>query len=100
MVHANAIGQPGSFPGGPLAPMSWGYVYGPNSPAWSVHITARRTSDGRSTPSSAGKPNSWGNMMSTASGCVRIEAYVQRGTARGPVTMSSCYSSGGPVETG
>jgi hypothetical protein len=82
---------------------SWGYVYGPNAPAWTVHITAVRAADHRSAPSAGagqvGKPNSWGNMLSTARGCVLVEAFVQTPDGVNPTATSSCYASSGPVVT-
>ena len=84
---------------------SWGYVYGPNSPAWTVVITARRQGQNpASTPASfrgAAPPNSWGNLLSDRTGCVRAEAYVVAAAGhRGPTAMTSCWQESGPVYRG
>jgi hypothetical protein len=81
---------------------SWGYVYGPNSPAWTVVITARRQgNDPVSAPSSfrgPAPPNSWGNLLSDRTGCVQAEAYVVAADGRrGATAMTSCWQESGPV---
>jgi hypothetical protein len=78
----------------------WGYVYGPNSPDWAVHIVATRPQDGTTAPSSfqgKARPNSWGNLLSARNSCVAVEAYVVRGGRRGAMAMTSCFQDGGPV---
>lgn len=75
---------------------AWGYVVGPNSPRWTVHIRARRMSDGVVADSSfrgAARPNSWGNALSASTGCVRAEAWINTG----PLAVTTCWSPGGDV---
>jgi Helix-turn-helix domain len=81
---------------------SWGYVYGPNSPAWTVVITAQR--QGQSPVSSqssfrgSAPPNSWGNLLSERTGCVYAEAYVVAADGRrGATAMTGCWQENGPV---
>jgi hypothetical protein len=76
---------------------AWGYVVGPNSPRWRVHIAAHRLDDNLEAPSSfqgTARPNSWGNAMSTLHGCVRAEAWIDSG----PQAMTSCFNQVGPVQ--
>lgn len=75
---------------------AWGYVLGPNSPSWKVYVAAHRMDDGREAVSSfqgAARPNSWGNVMSVRSGCVRAEAWIDAG----PHAVTSCWRDGGTV---
>lgn len=81
---------------------SWGYVYGHNSPAWTVVITDRRLGqDPQTTVVSlrgAAAPDSWGNVLSDRTGCVHAEAYVVTAAGlTGPTTMTSCWQESGPV---
>ncbi|MEV0231898.1 hypothetical protein [Nonomuraea sp. NPDC050786] len=74
----------------------WGYVLGPNSPQWRVHISAYRVDDKAEAPSSFqgdAPPNSWGNALSTRTGCVRAEAWIDSG----PHAVTSCWRPDGPV---
>ncbi|MBO3748548.1 helix-turn-helix domain-containing protein [Streptosporangiaceae bacterium NEAU-GS5] len=73
---------------------NWGYVNGPNSRSWKVHIIVHRPADGITVPvvqSVDLGPGSWSGMLLTASGCVYIEAYVEKGSGRGPSARTSCY---------
>ncbi|HEX6470834.1 MAG TPA: hypothetical protein VF069_17165 [Streptosporangiaceae bacterium] len=75
---------------------AWGYVVGPNSPRWKIHIAAHRLDDDLEAPSSfqgVARPNSWGNAMSVLHGCVRAEAWVDDG----PRAVTSCFDEAGPV---
>jgi DNA-binding transcriptional regulator YdaS (Cro superfamily) len=75
---------------------AWGYVLGPNSPQWTVHIAAHRMDDDAVAPSAfrgEARPNSWGNALSTRTGCVRAEAWIDNG----PRAATSCWRSNGPV---
>ncbi len=75
---------------------AWGYVVGPNSPQWTVHIAAHRAPDNVEAVSSYRgdeRPNSWGNVLSDSHGCVRAEAWIDNG----PHAMTSCWSPSGPV---
>lgn len=83
----------------PSCSAAWGYVLGPNSPRWRVHISAHRLDDGTEAPSSfrgQARPNSWGNVLSTRTGCVRAEAWVDDG----PRAITSCWRHNGPIEGG
>ena len=83
---------------------SWGYVYGPNSPKWTVVIITRRLGeDPASTIASfrgEAPPDSWGTLLSDSSGCVRAEAYVITASARGPTAVTGCWQENGPVRRG
>jgi len=83
---------------------SWGYVYGPNSPRWTVMIVTRRLgADPASVFSSFrgdAPPDSWGILLSDRGGCVRAEAYVITAVGRGPTGMTSCWQESGPVYHG
>jgi transcriptional regulator with XRE-family HTH domain len=75
---------------------AWGYVLGPNSPNLRVYISAHRMDDNTSAVSSFegdARPNSWGNALSTQTGCVRAEAWVNNG----PRAVTSCWRPNGPV---
>lgn len=81
---------------------TWGYVYGPNSPAWTVVITAHRQGQApASAPSSfrgTAPPDSWGNLLSDRTGCVQAEAYVvATDGSRGATAVTSCWQGSGPV---
>ena len=80
----------------PRCSAAWGYVVGPNSPRWTVHIRALRVTDSVMADSSfrgLAPPNSWGNMLSVQTGCVRAEAWIDGGAH----AMTSCWSPRGPV---
>jgi hypothetical protein len=76
-------------------------VYGPNSPAWTVVIIARRQGpEPASAPSSfrgTAPPNSWGNLLSDRAGCVHAEAYIVTSAGPGPTAVTSCWQESGPV---
>ena len=75
----------------------WGYVAGPNSPAWTVHIVVHRSSDGASAPfaySGTAPPGSWGNILSTRTGCVQAEAWVTDKHGAGPHARTNCMQGG------
>jgi hypothetical protein len=75
---------------------AWGYVQGPNSPRWTVHIRAMRMTDNVVADSGfqgQAPANSWGNVLSVSHGCVRAEAWVDSG----PHAVTSCWSPAGPV---
>lgn len=80
---------------------SWGSVSGPNSPQWTVFIIAHREPDGVSAPSSfsgdSARPGSWGNLLSTAAGCVWIEAYIKNSTGTSRAAKTDCYQATGPL---
>jgi hypothetical protein len=80
---------------------NWGYVYGPNSPKWTVVIIARRLQGDLASATSSFRgnapPNSWGNLLSDRAGCVRAEAYVMTGPGRGLTAVTSCWQESGPV---
>ncbi|MFF0465215.1 helix-turn-helix domain-containing protein [Streptomyces mexicanus] len=83
----------------PSCSAAWGYVLGPNSPRWRVYVSAHRIDDGHLTTSSfqgTARPNSWGDALSTTSGCVRAEAWVDHG----PRAVTSCWRSEGAITTG
>jgi transcriptional regulator with XRE-family HTH domain len=83
---------------------SWGYVYGPNSPEWTVVIITQRLGmRAASTTASfrgTAPPNFWGNLLSDHDGCVRAEAFVMTDSARGPATVTGCWQENGPVQHG
>lgn len=103
--------RPISFPGGSpygflvlfhshRCAASWGYVYGPNSSQWAVHIIAHRQGDGAAAPSAFSgnqRPNSWGNVLSTRTSCVSAEAYITEGTAQSSHTITDCVQDHGTV---
>ena len=73
--------------------MSWGAVWGPNPHLYRVYIIASRPRDHATAPSSwAGNtpPGSYGNMLSTVPGCVRVSAYVRTPGGTGPVASTMC----------
>ena len=78
---------------------AWAYVLGPNSRSWRVYVAANRVDDNKMAISSFqgnSAPNSWGNALSTRTGCVRAEAWV----GNGPHAVTSCWRPGGPLQTG
>lgn len=82
---------------------TWGYVYGPNSPSWTVHIAAVRGADKMTAPSAysgKAKPNSWGNVLSTRPGCVFIEAFITNAAGKGPVATTPCVQGSGILRHG
>ncbi|WP_173136608.1 helix-turn-helix domain-containing protein [Kibdelosporangium persicum] len=76
----------------PVCRASWGLVKGPHNQQRRVHITARRPADSVAAPSAfAGEyPESYGNILSSAAGCVYAEAYVQTPEGDGPVARTRC----------
>jgi hypothetical protein len=80
---------------------NWGYVYGPNSPKWTVMIITRRLGGVPASVLSSyrgnSSPDSWGSLLSDSTGCVRAEAYVITASGRGPTGMTSCWQESGPV---
>jgi len=80
---------------------SWGYVLGPVSRTWVVHIVAHRDPDGHTAPSDYSGdqplPGSWGNVLSTSHGCVYVEAYIVKGSATGPHARTACFEPEGVV---
>jgi hypothetical protein len=75
---------------------AWGYVTGPNSAAWSVHIVARRPADSASAPSSFSgnlPDNSWGNMLVNTRNCVYVEAYVVRAAKQSKTATTECLQN-------
>lgn len=82
---------------------SWGYVYGPNSTNWTVHIRPRRLTDDVTAPfafSDATRPNSWSNLLSTRTGCVLVQAWITQGGRNSAVAETSCVQDGGRVVRG
>lgn len=80
----------------------WGFVYGPNSTQWDVHIAAHRHSDGATAASDyQGQqlPNSWGNILTTHTGCVYVTGYITESSIRSPVAQAQtgCWQDQGPV---
>jgi transcriptional regulator with XRE-family HTH domain len=75
----------------------WGYVDGPNSTSWTVHIVVRRPGDLTSAPfaySGTAPPGSWGNILSTRTGCVQAEAWVTDRHGSGPHATTKCMQGG------
>jgi hypothetical protein len=84
----------------PSCQAAWGYVNGPNSPSWSVHIIAVRQSGNVNAPSQfsgQAELGSWGNVLSTGRGCVYIEAFVTSKSGPGPRARTPCFQGSGPV---
>jgi hypothetical protein len=80
----------------------WGFVYGPNSTQWDVHIAAHRHSDGATAASDfQGQqlPNSWGNVLTTVTGCVYVTGYLTERSIRSHLAQAQtgCWQSQGPV---
>jgi DNA-binding SARP family transcriptional activator len=81
----------------------WGYLYGPNSAAWTIHIITNRPSDHATMPwqfSGKAKPGSWGNVLSTRPGCVYIEAFVSSKAGTGPWAITPCFIGTLPETSG
>lgn len=79
---------------------AWGYVYGPNSAKWSIHIVAHRDTDHASAPaqfSGNTRPNSWGNVLSTDTGCVYAKAYVTENGDSSAPAVTDCVNTSGTV---
>jgi hypothetical protein len=87
----------------PRCQSNWGYVTGPNSTKWRVHIIVRRPADDASAQSSASadvRPGSWSSVLMTAAGCVYVEAYVVTSAGQGRSAKTSCYKATDPVHHG
>jgi DNA-binding XRE family transcriptional regulator len=81
----------------PACQAEWGYVTGPNSPLWVVHIVARRPGDDVSAPSSftgTASAGSWGNLLSIHDGCVQAEAWVSDRHGSGAHAITACMQGG------
>jgi hypothetical protein len=79
---------------------NWGYVSGPNSKSWKVHIIVHRPDDGARVPvieSADVSPGSWSGMLLTSGGCVYIEAYVETVTGPARAVRTSCYKESDAV---
>ncbi|MEV5508575.1 helix-turn-helix domain-containing protein [Streptomyces orinoci] len=75
---------------------AWGYLAGPNSKAWTIHITVHRTPGNISIPwhfSGDTQPGSWSNVLSTRKGCVWVEAYVVDTHGEGPHARTACFQA-------
>jgi hypothetical protein len=84
----------------PACQAAWGYLNGPNSTAWTIHIIAERPSSHVAAPwqfSGNTEAGSWSNVLSTRPGCVSIAAFVTTHTATGPRTVTPCFTGSGPV---
>jgi DNA-binding SARP family transcriptional activator len=74
---------------------AWGYLYAPNSVAWTIHIIPDRPTDHVSIPwrfSGNTGNGSWSNVLSTRSGCVYIEAFVSSKAGTGPQAITPCFT--------
>jgi transcriptional regulator with XRE-family HTH domain len=73
---------------------AWGYLQGPVSHRWTVHTDAHRDPDGATAPASyrgdQTLPGSWGDVLSTRTGCVYVEAHVDTPGHPGPPARTSC----------
>ena len=71
---------------------SWGVVLGPVGPNRKVYVVARRPADHAVTISwyAGTYTSTYGWELSTAPGCVYIEAYVQTPTGNGPTARTQC----------
>jgi hypothetical protein len=72
---------------------SWGSALYHNSQLYTVQITATRPADGaeaRSQWSNNTPPGSYGDMLSTAAGCVRVSAVVITPHGTGPAATTTC----------
>ncbi|MGW3507280.1 hypothetical protein [Streptomyces sp. NPDC000994] len=71
---------------------SWGLVKGPHNAQRRVHISVRRAVDHVIVTSSfAGQSvDSYGQQLSTAAGCVYVEAFVETPEGRGPTARTRC----------
>jgi transcriptional regulator with XRE-family HTH domain len=79
---------------------AWGYLNGPNTTAWTTHIIAHRI-PGSAIAASDFNGNapygSWGNVLSTRSGCVYIEAYVVDAHGEGSHARTACIQAPSPA---
>jgi Helix-turn-helix len=79
----------------PGCEMSWGAVWGPDPHLYRVYITAQRPRDHAAESSSWAAntpPGSYGNMLSTAAGCVQVSAYVKTPAGNGPTATTRCLA--------
>ncbi|MEV0389385.1 helix-turn-helix transcriptional regulator [Nonomuraea sp. NPDC050643] len=76
----------------PACRASWGQVLGPHGSDRVVHIAVYRSADQVFAPSSfSGQDvSSYGNMLTTTSGCVYAEAYVRTPQGDGPIARTRC----------
>lgn len=77
----------------PACQAAWGYLDGPNTTAWTSHIVAHRVPGDATAPSQFGGDaayGSWGNVLSTRTGCVYIESYVVGSPGEGPHAKTAC----------
>ncbi|MEU7380983.1 hypothetical protein AB0A91_13420 [Streptomyces sp. NPDC042207] len=76
----------------PRCRTSWGLVKGPHNAQRRVHISVRRPLDHIVVTSSfAGQSvDSYGQQLSTAAGCVYVEAFVETPEGRGPTARTRC----------
>jgi transcriptional regulator with XRE-family HTH domain len=85
----------------PACQAAWGYLTGPVSSKWDAVIVAHRDPGGATAPShysgEQSLPGSWGNVLSTRSGCVFVEAYVVQGPRTGPHARTACFRPGAPA---
>lgn len=72
---------------------SWGSALYDNPRLYTVEIIATRPADGAEASSSWSNntpPGSYGDLLSTARGCVQVSVYVITPAGRGPVTTTRC----------
>ncbi|MBM9509235.1 helix-turn-helix domain-containing protein [Actinacidiphila acididurans] len=85
----------------PTCRAAWGYLQGPESARWRTHVDAHRDPDRALAPSSySGNqklPGSWGNVLSTRTGCVYVTAHVDRDTRTGPTARTACIQPQPPA---
>lgn len=77
----------------PACQAAWGYLNGPNTTAWTTHIIAYRVPGNATAPSQFDGDaayGSWGNVLSTRTGCVYIEAYVVGSPGEGARAKTAC----------
>jgi len=82
----------------PACQAAWGYLNGPNSSAWTIHIVTRRIPGPgivRWQFSGNIDSGSWGNVLSTRRGCVYAEAYVVDRSGEGPHARTACIQPTG-----
>jgi DNA-binding SARP family transcriptional activator len=103
--------EPVKWPGGrpygtltlyfsPSCQAAWGYLSGPNSSSWTIHIVPERPSSHASAPwqfSGNTRPGSWSNVLSTEPGCVYVKAFITTGTEVGSQATTPCFTGSGPV---
>lgn len=78
----------------PACQAAWGYLNGPNTTAWTSHIIAHRIPGPASAPahfSGNAALGSWGNVLSTRTGCVYIEAFITDRRGEGPHARTACF---------